>query len=88
MHYILLLLVKLISIYKMIILARIILSWVQLNPYNPIIKFISQITDPLLDAVQKSFPFLVAGGFDLSPIVVFFLLQATQDAIVRIAYRI
>ena len=87
MDNILFLIVKLINIYKMIILARIILSWVKLNPYNPIIKFICQITDPLLDAIRRSFPFLVAGGLDLSPIVVFFLLQTTQEAIARIALR-
>ncbi len=87
MTSIILLLLKLIRIYEMILVIRIILSWVQANPYNPIVQFIARITDPLLDAARRAFPFLVAGGLDLSPIVVFFLLEATKNVIGQIFFR-
>lgn len=87
MTSIILLLLKLIRIYEMILVIRIILSWVQANPYNPIVQFIARITDPLLDATRRAFPFLVAGGLDLSPIVVFFLLEAMQNVIGQILFR-
>ncbi|MGC9326723.1 MAG: YggT family protein [Candidatus Hinthialibacter sp.] len=78
------LIARIIQIYEIVILIRIIISWIQLDPYNPLVQFISRITDPLLDAVRRSFPFLVGGGIDFSPILVFFLLDATQRIVVQI----
>jgi len=78
---------RLIGLYELVIIVRCILSFVQPNPFNPIVRFLYQITDPLLDAVRRAFPFLVTGGFDLSPILVFFLLQVTRQYLVSFAHR-
>ncbi len=67
-----------IEIYIYIIIARVLMSWFQPNPYNPIVQFIGRITDPFLDAIRKALPFLVVGGLDLSPIAAFFLLEITR----------
>ncbi|MGI6456769.1 MAG: YggT family protein [bacterium] len=75
------LLSNLISIYEFILFIRIIFSWINPDPRNPIVAFIAQITDPLLDAVRNAFPFLTAGGIDFSPIVLFFLLELTRGVI-------
>ncbi|MBN2330146.1 MAG: YggT family protein [Candidatus Omnitrophica bacterium] len=75
---------RLIQIYEIVIVIRIVISWIQMDPYNSLVQFIARITDPLLDAVRRSFPFLVGGGIDFSPILVFFLLDATQRVIIRI----
>ena len=81
------LIANLIHIYQVMIIVRIIMSWVQVSPYNPIARFLSQLCDPLLDATRNAFPFLVMGGLDLSPIVVLFLLNATQRFVVNLAFQ-
>ncbi len=70
---------QLISLYQLIIIISVIMTWVQANPYNPIVRFIYQITEPLLDAVRNAFPFVVVGGLDLSPLIVLFLLSFTRQ---------
>jgi len=62
--------------YIILIIVAVILSFVQVNPYNPIVQVINRLTDPPLRFVREKLPFLVIGGIDLSPIVVIFGLQA------------
>ncbi len=75
------LLARVVQLYIYILIARCILSFVRPNPYNPIVRFIYQITDPLMDAVRRAFPFLAIGGLDLSPIAIIFLLQFTLQVL-------
>ena len=63
-----------IRIYSFILIGRVIVSWVNADPYNPIVRFLYNATEPLLYRVRRSLP-AVVGGIDLSPIVVFFGLQ-------------
>ncbi|MDP8244694.1 MAG: YggT family protein [Candidatus Hinthialibacter antarcticus] len=79
------LLANLIQIYQIMIIVRIIMTWMQVSPYNPIARFLSQFCDPLLDAARNAFPFLAQGGIDFSPIVVLFLLGATQRFLLSLA---
>ncbi len=88
MSGILVLTANLIQLYVLIIFLRVLISWLPVNPFNPIVQFISQITDPLLDAMRRSFPFLAAGGLDFSPIAVIFLLYITQSYLLTIASRL
>lgn len=74
--------------YEFIIVIRIILSWAPVDPQNPIVQFIGRFTDPLLDAVRRAFPFLSAGGIDFSPILVFFLLDATRHMLLQFVMQI
>ncbi|MFH1738741.1 MAG: YggT family protein [bacterium] len=72
---------KAIDIYIIIIIVRVLISWVQPNPYNPVVQFICRLTDPFLDAVRRACPFLVVGGLDLSPIAAIFLLEMTRSVL-------
>ena len=56
------------QLYMWILIVRAILSWVNPDPYNPIVRFIYGITDPLLYRVRRILP-LQFGGFDLSPMI-------------------
>ncbi|MCF6155490.1 MAG: YggT family protein [Candidatus Brocadia sp.] len=60
---------KLISLYEIALLIRIVLSWVPHNPYNQAIQFLYKITDPVLNPVRKLIPPL--RGIDFSPVIVF-----------------
>jgi len=61
-----------ITIYIWLIVIRALVSWVNPDPYNPIVQFLKKTTDPALKPAQRIFPPL--GGFDLSPIVVVLIL--------------
>ncbi|MDI6796919.1 MAG: YggT family protein [Desulfatibacillaceae bacterium] len=57
------------TLFMWVVIIRAVLSWVNPDPYNPLVRIINQITDPVLYRVRRIFP-LVYGGFDLSPILV------------------
>lgn len=68
------------------ILARVILSWlpalgVRIDPYQPIIRFLYQITDPILDPLRR---FTTIGMMDLSPIAALILLRVIRLFLVSI----
>ncbi len=68
-----------------IILARAILSWVNPDPYNPIVRFIYNVTEPILYQVRKRLPFQF-GGMDFSPLIVFLAIILIQEIIIHRLY--
>jgi YggT family protein len=70
------------SIYMLVLLVAILLSWVNADPYNPIVRFVRSATEPLLARVRRALPFVVIGGFDLSPLVVVLGLQFLRTFLV------
>jgi YggT family protein len=62
-----------INAYIWIIIARAIISWVNPDPYNPIVRFLVRVTEPVLRPVRHRMPTL-AMGLDLSPMVVILVL--------------
>ena len=57
----------LLSVYMWIIVIRALISWVNPDPYNPIVQFLRSATDPLLYRVRRVLP-LNFGGIDFSQI--------------------
>ena len=55
------------NLFNLLILARILLSWVQLDPYHPVVQFIYNTTEPILAPIRRALP--QTGMFDFSPIV-------------------
>jgi YggT family protein len=66
----------LLTLYTFIIIARAIISWVNPDPYNPVVNFIYRATEPILYRVRTLLPDL--GGIDLSPLVVLLVVQFLQ----------
>lgn len=54
--------------YMWIIIGRALISWVNPDPYNPIVKFLREVTDPVLRRINRLVP-LAAGGIDFSPMI-------------------
>ncbi|WP_432821712.1 YggT family protein [Trichloromonas sp.] len=77
------------TIYIYIIVARAIISWVNPDPYNPIVRFLHSATDPLLNKIRRVVP-LQFGGIDFSPILllfgIFFLQRIVMLLLSRLAY--
>jgi len=59
--------------FMFIIIARAVLSWVSPDPYNPIVRFIHNVTEPVLYRIRRKLP-LMYGGLDLSPIAVILII--------------
>ena len=74
----------LLTIYMYVIIARAILSWVNPDPYNPIVSFLYRSTEPVLTRVRRVLPDL--GGLDLSPIIVLVAIYFLQSFVVRTIY--
>jgi len=74
------------SILYIILVVRILISWVNADPYNEIVRMVYSVTDPIL-APLKRLP-LRLGMLDLSPIVAFMLLKLIQTALLGLIYAI
>jgi YggT family protein len=57
------------TVYMWVIIARALLSWVNPDPYNPIVRMLYNVTEPVLGWVRSRVP-VVFGGLDLSPLLV------------------
>ena len=75
-----------IGAYIWIIIARAIISWVSPDPYNPIVRFLYRITEPVLRPVRERLP--IAMGLDFSPMIVIFVLYFLKEFLVPVLYRI
>lgn len=81
------------NIYMWIVIARAVISWVNPDPYNHIVRFLTGATDPILYWVRRSLP-VYFGGIDLSPIVVIaaiyflqiFLVASLRDLAQRLMF--
>ena len=65
--------------YMIILLARAIISWVSPDPYNPIVRFLHNVTEPILYRVRKALPFTYTSGVDFSPVLVMLVIIFLQD---------
>ena len=69
------------QLYMYVIIARAILSWINPDPYNPIVRFLYSITDPVLHAIRRRIP-VFFGGIDFSPWVVVLAIMFLQKFLV------
>ena len=70
--------------YTIVLIGRIILSWLTLawSPppaLDPVVRVIFDLTEPVMSLFRRYIP--PVGGFDFSPIVIFLLLQFAQRAV-------
>jgi len=75
-------LLLILNVYEIILLARVLMSWFRPDPYNPIVRFLYNATEPILAPIREALP--ATGGIDFSPLVAFLLLFALQRVITRL----
>lgn len=66
--------------YVWIVIARAVISWVNADPYNPVVRFLHQVTDPLLSRIRRVVP--IMGGLDLSPMILILAIVFLQNFLV------
>ncbi len=72
----------LLTLYLWLIIIRSLLSWVNPDPYNPIVQMLYRLTEPVLARVRRWVP--IGGmGLDLSPLIIIFAIIFVQTAVVR-----
>ena len=64
----------LIRLYEIILVVRILMSWINPDPRHPIVQWVHRLTDPVLEPIRRILP-TQGMGIDFSPIVVFLLLR-------------
>ncbi len=69
------------SAYMWIIIGRAILSWVNPDPYNPIVRFLHEVTEPVLSRIRRLVP-AFAGGIDFSPVILILAIIFLQGFLV------
>lgn len=70
-------------LYTWVIIISALLSWVRPDPYNPIVRTLRALTEPVLWRVRRNLPFLYIGGLDLSPVALILALQFLDYVLVR-----
>lgn len=75
-------LVSALRIYFWVILIRALLSWVSPDPYNPIVRALVAVTEPVLAPLRRLVPPRKLGGIDLSPLIALLLIEFLINGIV------
>ena len=73
-----------ITLYTWVIIISALLSWVNPDPYNPIVRVLRSLTEPVLWRTRRILPFTYINGIDLSPVAVIIALQFCDYVLVRI----
>ena len=74
----------LMSLYAFLIIAAALISWVNPDPWNPIVRFLRQATDPFLNLFRRFLPGFLTGsaGIDLSPIAALIAVEFIRRIVV------
>jgi YggT family protein len=68
-------------LYMWVIIARALISWVNPDPWNPIVQFLDRVTEPVLAPIRRWMGWRM--GIDLSPIIAILILTFLQFAVVQ-----
>jgi YggT family protein len=78
------------SVYMWIIIIAALISWVNPDPYNPIVRFLYSVTDPVLNPIRKRIR-LGLGGIDISPLIVILIIMFIKrfliTSLIELAYK-
>lgn len=70
-------------VYLLLVFARVVISWVDPDRHNEFVRFVNNVTEPLLLRIRKAIP-VVWAGFDFSPVIVIFVIYFLIHLINRI----
>jgi len=68
------------TLYAFILLARVLVSWFPVDQYNPIVKVLHQLTEPLLAPIRRVLP--QTGAIDFSPLIGFVVIILAQRIVI------
>ena len=71
------------SLYFWVVIISALISWVNPDPYNPIVRILRNLTEPVFQRVRMWLPFTSLGGIDFSPIVVLIAIEFTRIFVIQ-----
>ena len=74
------------TLAMVVVIARAVLSWVSPDPYNPVVRIINQLSEPMLFPIRRRVPYF--SGIDFSPIIVLLIIYFLNEFLVNSLYRI
>lgn len=66
-----------------VIIVRALISWVQPDPYNPVVQFLYKVTEPILNPIRRILPLDLKLGIDISPVIAILVIYFLQSFLVR-----
>ena len=75
------------SIYFWIVIGRAVISWVNPDPHNPIVRFLHNATDPVFDRIRRIVP-LQFGGMDFTPIALLIIIGILQNVLAQLLHKL
>lgn len=76
------------NLYMWVVIISALLSWVNPDPYNPIVRTLRNLTEPVFWRIRRWMPFLNVGGLDLTPIVVLLAIVFLKTFLVGNLYNL
>lgn len=71
------------TIFYWLIIIRAIISWVNPDPFNPIVQFLYKTTEPILEPIRRILPASLRLGIDISPIIAFLAIMFLRAFLVK-----
>ena len=71
------------DIYTWVIIAAAVISWVAPNPYNPVVRLLRRLTEPVLAPIRQLLPPWKTFGLDFSPLIVILVIQWVVPVLLR-----
>jgi YggT family protein len=78
----------LLTIYTWVVIAAVLITWVNPDPWNPFVRFLRRVTEPVFARIRRWLPFVVIGGLDLSPLVLLIAIQFTDRVITKALWQL
>jgi YggT family protein len=74
------------SLYKWIVIIAALITWINPDPYNPIVQILFRLTEPVYAKIRRVIP-TVFGGIDLAPIILLFGIQFLEIFLGSLFFR-
>ncbi|EJF06686.1 putative integral membrane protein [Thiovulum sp. ES] len=73
--------------YMLVVIAGAVLTWVNIDPYNPIMQVVKRLTEPVYAYIRAIIP-TTFSGIDFAPIILLIAIQFVQTFIVQVLYHL
>lgn len=71
------------NLYFWIVVVSALITWVKPDPYNPVVRILRALTEPVFYRVRKWLPFTYAAGIDFSPVIVLVAIELVNRIVVK-----
>jgi len=75
-------------LYSLVVIVAVLVTWVNADPWNPIVRFLRKATEPAFARIRRWIPFVVIGGLDLSPLVLLVGIRILDRVINETLWRL